>query len=266
MSDMNGSDSIQALLVLRKLTRAIAEALRAQMVDYLSTLTPLLRPKVVLGDYIQGGPKEPARRADRAFKDLQALYETVATAKPFNLPREFSPPVDVPSLSLEIAPLDYAHVAGAGGDARTITVRSPLTWVLSYTGFAPSRLAELLASRTRSNELQQCVLAFLVMHIVATSQTGVAQILDALHFPLSTGKSPEFGDLPITRVGSSVATARPSDDMIIQSAELTGMDAFEEVVNVQDIPNLRDPLKERLLDIVRTHAPELAPGGVSTAR
>ena len=38
--------------------------------------------------------------------------------------------------------------------------------------------------------------------------------------------------------------------------ELTGMDAFEEVVNVDDIPRLQDPLKERLLEIAKKHVPE----------
>ena len=75
---MNGRDSIQSLLVLRKLTRAITDVVRVQMTEYLKTLTPLLRPKAVLGEYIQGGQKEPTRKADKAFKDLQALYETVA--------------------------------------------------------------------------------------------------------------------------------------------------------------------------------------------
>jgi hypothetical protein len=45
--------------------------------------------------------------------------------------------------------------------------------------------------------------------------------------------------------------------VILQSAELTGMDAFEEVVNVDDLSKLRDPLKERLLEIARQQAPEL---------
>jgi hypothetical protein len=35
------------------------------------------------------------------------------------------------------------------------------------------------------------------------------------------------------------------------------MDAFEEVVNVKDLSQLRDPLKQRLLDIARQHMPEL---------
>jgi hypothetical protein len=259
---MDGPESIQTLLVLRKLTRAIAEALRGQMVEYLSTLTPLLRPKVVLGDYVQGGQKEPARKADRAFKELQALYESVATGKPFNLPRELTPPLDIPSLNLEITPLDYSHIAKTDRETKTVTVRSPLTWVLAYTGFAPSRASELLATKGRSkDDLQQFVLAYLAMHVVANNQPGVTQILDALHFPLSTGKSPETGDLPITRITAGISTSRASDTMIIQSAELTGMDAFEEVVNVDDIPNLRDPLKERLLEIVRSQAPELVRAG-----
>jgi hypothetical protein len=56
-----------------------------------------------------------------------------------------------------------------------------------------------------------------------------------------------------------VATERPSDAVIIESAEVTGMDAFEEVVKVEDILRLRDPLRERLLDTVAQHAPELVP-------
>src|SRR6185295_19024398 len=100
-------DSIQSLLVLRKLTRAIADTVRAQMTEYLTTLAPLLRPKLVLGDYIQGGSKESTRRADKAFKDLQALYEGVSSTRPFNLPRELTPPFAFPDVGLEITPVDY---------------------------------------------------------------------------------------------------------------------------------------------------------------
>src|SRR5436190_7574094 len=149
----NGPQSIQSILDLRKVTRAVADTLRPQLLDYLATLTPLFRPKSVFGDYIQGGGKEPARRADKAFKDLLGLYETVAAAKPFNLPRELKPPIDVSSVSLELTPLEYPYEAQVnGGTARTITVRTPLTWVLTYSGFAPLRLRELLETKGRSND------------------------------------------------------------------------------------------------------------------
>jgi hypothetical protein len=134
--------------------------------------------------------------------------------------------------------------------------------VLSYSGFPLSRLRELLHAKSRTNDdLQQFVLSYLAMHIVTSHQPGVAQILAALHFPLSSGKMAEFGDLPITRIQAVVSTSRASDDVIVQSAELSGMDAFEEVVNLKDISNLRDAQQVRLLEIVRSHAPELAPAG-----
>lgn len=253
-------DDIQTLLPLRRLTRAVADALHGQMVEYLGTLTPLLRPKTVLGDYISGGAKEPARRADKAFKDLQSLYETIGTAKPFNLPRELKPPIDVPGLNLEVSPFEYTHTATANGETRTIAVRSPLTWVLSYSGFSPARLQELVQAKTRANdEIQQYVLAFLAIHVVTSSQPGLLQILEALHFPVTTSKMADLGGLPLTCIRTSITTSRPADDVVMQSAAITGMDAFEEVLNVQDITNLRNHQRERLVEIVRGQAPELAP-------
>jgi hypothetical protein len=71
---MNGRDSIQSLLVLRKLTRAITEVVRAQMAEHLATLTPLLKPTAVLGEYVQGGQKEGTRKADKAFRDRRSVF------------------------------------------------------------------------------------------------------------------------------------------------------------------------------------------------
>jgi hypothetical protein len=253
---MDGRDSIDSLLVLRKLTRAISDVLRGQVVEYLATLTPLLRARAVLGEYIQGAPKEPVRKADKAFKELQALYENIAPGKPFNLPREFPSPIPLPGiLNLEITPFEYAHTARG----KTLSVRTPLTWVLSYSGFTPARLNELLANKTRSvDDLQQILLAYLVMHVVVSNQPGVSQMLEGLYFPVSTTTSPDYGELPLTVIRSSITTGRASDDLVIESAELTGMDAFEEVVNIDDIERLGNPFKERLTEIVRSHAPERA--------
>ena len=255
---MDGRDSIQSLLVLRKLTRAITDVVRVQMTEYLRTLTPLLRPKAILGEYIQGGQKEPTRTADKAFKDLQTLYEVVAGTKPFNLPRDLTPPLSFPAAGLEITPVDYIHTADASGESRRIKVRCPLTWALTYTDYPPNRLQELLQNKTRSvDEVQRFVLGYLILHLVTTNEPGLMQVFEALHFPLTTAKSREFGELPITRIGVGISTFRPSDAVILESAELTGMDAFEEVVNVEDIGKLADPLRERLVDIARQQAPEL---------
>jgi hypothetical protein len=255
---MDGRDSTQSLLVLRKLTRAIADVLRAQMTEYLATLAPLLRPKMVLGDYVEGGSKESTRRADKAFKELQALYEKVASTKPYNLPRELTLPLRLAGTGLEITAVDSPHVVQSGSDTRTIMVRSPLTWTLTYAGYAPTRLPDLLKEKLRpGDELGQLVLSYLLMHVVTTNSLALMQVFNALHFPITTTTLPEFGPLPITRIGVGISTERPSDAIILESAELTGMDAFEELVNVDELSQLRDPLKERLLEVARQHAPEL---------
>src|SRR5262245_40133771 len=253
---MSDRDNIQSLLALRKLTRAITDVVRVQMTEYLKTLTPLMRPQVVFGEYIQGGQKDAARRADKAFKDLQGLYESVAPARPFHLQRELNPPLDFPRVGLEITPLDYVHVAQPGN--RKIKVRCPLTWVLTYTDFPPNKLQDLLSGKGRdAAELQRFVLSYLVIHLVTTQDRALMQIFEALHFPITTAKSAEFGELPITRIGVPVKTIRPSDAVVIESAELTGMDAFEEVVHLDELKALSDPFKERLLDIARQQTPEL---------
>jgi hypothetical protein len=255
---MDGRDSTHSLLVLRKLTRAIADVVRVQMTEYLATLAPLLRPKMVLGDHVEDGTKESTRRSDKAFKDLQTLYESLAGTKPFNLPRELTLPLRLVGSGLEITPVDTALAIKSGSDTRTIMVRSPLTWTLTYSGYPPTRLPDLLKAKLQTgDELGQFVVSYLLMHVVLANSPGLVSVFDALHFPITTTTVPEFGPLPITRVGVAVSTTRPSDDVILQSAELTGVDAFEEVVNVQDLSNLRDPLKHRLLDLAKQHAPEL---------
>ena len=254
---MTGRGSIQSLLTLRKLTRAITEAVRVQLMNHLATVAPLLRPTVVLGDYIQGGSKESTRKAEKAFKQLQSLYESVATGRPFNLPRELSTPLSFGGELLEITPHDYAHMADAPGGTRRILMRAPMTWTLSYSGYAPPRLQELLNTKMRSQEeVLKFVLSYLALHVVVSNQPGLMQVLDELRFPITTVNVPEFGDLPVTRIGPPITTTRPADSVIVESAELTGMDAFEEVVDADELARVKDPFKERLLEIAHQQLPE----------
>jgi hypothetical protein len=255
---MADRDGTQSLLVLRKLTRAIADAVRAEATGHLTTLAPLLRPQTVLGDFILGGVKENTRRAEQALKEVREIYEAVAPAKPFNLRRELTTPFNFANPGLEITPVDYVHEANVAGGKRAITVRAPLMWTVSYTGYSPARLAEVLDPRVRGEALQQFILSHVILHVVAKNQRGVTAILDELRYPLTSAKSPELGELPLTRICVPIATERPGDDVVVESAQLTGIDAFEEVIRVGDLAGLRESFKERLLAIARENAPALA--------
>ena len=254
---MTGRDNVKSLLVLRKLTRAIADAVRAQLSEHLTTLTPLLQPQGVFGEYIQAPQRDTTLKAEQAFKEMKAMYDAITPVKPLNLRRELSPPFPFSNVSLEITPVDYTHLAQSDSGERKITVRSPLTWTLTYSGFAPNRLQEVLDQQVRGDELHKFIVSYLLVHFVMKYRPGVTRMFEGLHFPITSTTVSEFGQLPVTRISIDIATRRPSDDVVLESAELTGMDAFEEVVDVDDIERLRDPMKERLLEIARKYAPEV---------
>ena len=110
-----------------------------------------------------------------------------------------------------------------------------------------------------SDELQKVVVSYLAMHVVTNQQPNLMRVLDALRFPISTVKAPGWGDLPVTRIGLSVGTHRPSDTVMIDSAELTGVDAFEEVVSVDELAAVSDPFRQSLIALAREHMPGRLP-------
>lgn len=252
---MDDLSNPKRLLLYRKVTRTISEHIRGQLRGYLATLSPLLRPRMVLGEYIQGGAKEVVRGADKSFKDLQALYESVVRGKPFHLAKELASPIEILSSTLEMIPMEYAYVARTErGETKTIQITSPMKWVLCYSGYAPSRLKELLSDRSPLFEkVHEFIIHCLVMHTMTTKQTGVTDILSALHFPITWATLPDFGTLPFTYISSSITTSRPPDDVLIESTEISGMDVFEELINIDDIRRLRDPIREQLVELVRSH-------------
>ncbi len=255
---MDENYSLQRLLTLRKLTRSVTDLLRGQMKEYLVTVAPLLRPKTVLGEYIKSNVRDVVPAANVAFKELQTLYETIATAKPFMLTKELDSSIDILNTTIEITPMEYVHEATAENHMKAITVTSSLKYVVSYSGYAPAKLKELMADRYRTAEkVQEFILHVLALHVTLTRQPGLAQMFEALHFPLTTIKIPEFGELPITCVSSAISTLRPPDGVLIESTEFSGRDAFEEVINVEDIVKLRDPLKEQLIELAKAQGESL---------
>jgi hypothetical protein len=249
---MEDDYNTQRLLALRKSTRAISDLLRAQMREYLSTLAPLLHPRSVLGSYVEGGGYDASRTGEKPFKELKDLYQKIARSKSHSLPTEFKTPLEIINIQLEMTPVEYQHVVQNGAHSKTIAITSPLKWALTYKGFGPARLREVLKTTDRkTDELQQFVLHYLMIHSVVSNQPGLSRILDALHFPLSVENADEFGELPLTYIASSISTLRPPDAVLVESTEVSGTDAFEELVQLEGVEKLRDPLKERLIDLTK---------------
>jgi hypothetical protein len=255
---MNEHYSTQRMLVLRRLTRAVSDFLQGQLREYLSALAPLLRPKSILGDYVQGGTREGVKGSEKALQELQSTYRTVASSSPFNLPNELRIPLRIASSSLEIAPAEYTYAAKTDQQSKSIVVTSPLRWLLTYAGFSLGQLKELLAHQNRTDEdTSQFILHYTALSIALSQQPAVKQVFEALRFPVSAGRSPEFGELTFTYVSSPVSTLRPPDEVLIESTELSGRNVFEEVVDVDALLAMRDPGKDRLLDLIKSQGIEV---------
>jgi hypothetical protein len=240
------------LLELRRLTRAIDDFLRGRVREYVTTLAPLVRPRTVLGDFVQGPGKESVRGADAAWKRVVALYEAVAPKAPFHLARDLRPPIDVPGTALEMAPVEYAHSAERAGERRAVTVTKPFEWVLSYSAHGPGRLRELVADKNRdAAELQRVIVLAIVLHLVLDQLPGVQRVFQDLRIPIETRRLPAFGDLPVTVLASPVTTLRPPDEVVVESTEMTGTAAFQEVIDVEALERLPDPLRDELLAVLR---------------
>lgn len=259
---MEGRYTIQRLLAHRKLTRAVADLLRARMVAYVTTLAPIIRPRADLTDYVPGGIKGPVRGAAKTFDELTARYDAIARAKPFNLMADLKAPIGAMGAALEMTPVEYEHVAAAGTESKRVVITQPLTWVLSPAGLGPERLRDMLRTRPPdADQLQRLIVQYVVLDLMLASHPGIGQILAALHFPLRGGKLADLGELPITFITASVPTLRPPDEVIMESTEVSGQDAFQEIVDIDAIVALRDPLREELLGLVKSHGEVAAEGG-----
>ncbi len=246
------------LLDLRKLTTAIADLLEGQLKSYLSTLQPLFQPQSVLGDKTRPGATATVKGADKAFAELQATYLALV-GKTFNLPKALEAPISVTTAKPEIVRVEYLHEAKDSGSSQQLTTISPLKWVLSYSGFTPARMRSLLAQGDNVNErdLKDALLHILMMDLVVTRQSGLSDILSALGFKIASTRIAEFGELPLTTISAPVATKRPPDQVMLQIAAVSGSPVFEEVVRVEDILAMKNPLKESLLEQVKSHASHL---------
>jgi hypothetical protein len=256
---MTDSFDIPRLIELRKLTRSVSERIETQLKSYLSTLAPLFSPQPILGEYIRGGSKSSVKGAEKRFQELKKHYSAISRQKPFSLDSEISPPLDIFAATPALTPVTYAYSAENAGKTSDLTVTSPLKWILSYPGMAPNQITELLKGNRNQiqDELAHTLLQCLTLSLILEKQTGLRTLLKDLRFELETTHVDALGDLPVLLISCPISTELPSDDVIIQNTEISGIPSFEEVIKIDDIKVMSDPLKETLLEITQQVTPEI---------
>ena len=143
---------------------------------------------------------------------------------------------------------------------RTIKVNSPLTWVISYSSpYSLSILRQVLAGRETRNPdaVRAFVLRACVLHLQFTKFPTIAELLAGLRYHVEVRRSPELGELPLVTVSAPLSTVRPPDNLVTMASGLAGGDAFAEILDLDSVRNLRDPLREDVTAILRNHGQEV---------
>jgi hypothetical protein len=244
--------SISQLLFLRKVTRAVSDHLTSQLKEQLTTISPLLRPRRLLGNLIESGSSEQVVDADKSFAALNEIYARAA-GKPFDLPRPLRSPLKPIGLAIEIYPWEYSHEIQAGGAGKTVTITSPVRYVISYTsGLSLSRLRRGVAGmeEQKQEDIRVFVVRACLMHLMLRKYAGITNLFRSLRWEVRTETSPDLGGLPLTTLTAPIASMLPPDKRILESTEMSGMSLFEEVVNLDTLSAVRDPLIQKVEGIV----------------
>jgi hypothetical protein len=120
-------------------------------------------------------------------------------------------------------------------------------------------MLDVLAGRQErdAESVRAFVVRALILNLMFQKLPALTAILEGLRYRVEVRKLAPFGDLPLVTVSAPVETIRPSDDLVDITSALSGGDAFQEIIDLQALGKLRDPLREQFAEILRQHGESL---------
>jgi hypothetical protein len=244
--------TLDELVSLRDKTQAVSKWLLSEVEDRLDTLRPLLLPKRLLGDQIRGSSQVQAQHAEQTYDKLKAAYAGVA-GEPLRLPGQLESPVEPIPNKLVLYPWEYTHELDVNGQKQQLTIRSPTSWVLMHAppiGLSEARQMFAGKANRSDQNLRKFAVHVLVMGAIFDRSAGLSRLLGALRFRVDRATAPETGKLSFVRLTSEVPSFRPSDAVISNATRLSGVSIFEELVDVDRIAGLEDPLRKKIAELI----------------
>jgi hypothetical protein len=188
------------------------------------------------------------------FHQLQQAYRHF-TARPFDLPSEFDPYwLTLVGNRLTLYPWEYVFEAQAGAETKSIAMASPVRWVMNFTStYSLAHVRQALVGKTerRPEHMRQFVVNSLVTQLVIAQMPGLIPLFADLRYQLRTDPASELGSLPLTTITSGLPSFRPSDDLIVTATNFSGVPAFIELIDIDALMDLPDPLRIRIEDLLR---------------
>jgi hypothetical protein len=237
----------EQFIKLRKNTEKIAEILHKRLKGHLNTLKPLFNPVKLLGAYIKSASMDDVPGSDKAFAKLQEEYAAICET-PFGLPRKVASPLTNMTTQIDAIPYKYSLFMGDAKEKAT-TIIAPTRWILSYQSDCPyDRMREMVAGTVSKHpeELKSSLIKHLIMYLMLQKFKDLTQLLEDLRYAVKFEKIDELGGLPVVLLKAPIESFLPSDEFIQNVTQLSGIPAFQEIIDFDAPENMPDPLKETL--------------------
>jgi hypothetical protein len=244
--------SFEQLARARKSTQAVSDFLEKQLLGYLDTLRSLFLPERFLGKL--AGSKFDVPGADKALTEIQDNYRRIP-GKPFDFPKEFETDwLGEVGTKLELQRWESSREISTETGKRTIVVTSPTRWILAYgPAYSASQAIQAFArkqDRRGIDQLRQFVVNTLVMQALIARNAGLPAILSELRYNVNTQSHPGLSGLPLVVILSPISTFLPPESVIAAATELSGIDAFIELIDIEAVRQLSDPFKQRVVQLI----------------
>ena len=237
---------------LHNVTAEVQKICRAQLRTYLDGLAPLFRPRRVLGNHMEGAAVESVVGADQTFNELRESYFK-ACGRPFDLRKELPSPLESTGTKIGISEWEYLYDVRSDRESRSLTIVSPLTWVLAYpTTYTLSMMRQVVAGKQERDAegVRSFVLRACLMRLMFVKVPELTTLFEGLRYRVEIRKSPQLGDLPLVTVSAPIRTVRPADDLLLAATGLSGRSGFEEVIDDYQAAHIEDPLQAQILRVL----------------
>jgi hypothetical protein len=243
--------SFENLPEARAKTEAVSQFLEQKLLGYVETLRPLLAAQRVLGRFVGG--KDAVGNVERAYAQLTEQFQAVCPSlglAPSVPDEELSNVDNLPHCYA----WEYTHEAKTEKESKSLTLTSPVRWVLTYkSSYTLSQFRQAVSGRGErsTKEVRQFAVNALAMVHLLKAFPKLTQLLADLRFDVRFEPLPNLGTLLFATVQSSVPSYRPTDDLLIAATRFSGVPAFIELIDLDAVTTLPDPIRITLTKLTQ---------------
>jgi hypothetical protein len=205
----------------------------------------------VLGRFVGG--KEAVGNVERAYTQLSEQFQVVCPSfglAPSAPDEELSNVDNLP----HCFPWEYSYDAKTGKESKSLILTSPVRWVLTFKStYTLNQFRQAVSGKGErsTREVRQFVVNALAMMQLLKAFPKLTQLMADLRFEIRFEPLPNLGTLSFATVQSCVPSYRPSDDLLITATRFSGVPAFIELIDLEALATLPDPLRITLTKLTQ---------------